>query len=209
MQNPKEVESSLKSPVKTKFKSIQTKSKADRIQICKFLKWQGVFVFSSPRPWPAVVAPDIYLLALAPNLCLPGLAPNLFLSALAPICVYHLGPQFVFAGPGPWFVFGGPGSRFVFTGSGRRLCYWGWVCVCRPCLLNMNLNLHLSFLAGRCQVLRHLVRQLLHTMCISNNRASIHLWWKENLVKHQKVSKYESDCRKNKLKRVRTQVAAK
>ena len=26
-------------------------------------------------------------------------------------------------------------------------------------------------------------------MFISNNRASCHLWWKENLVKHQKVSK--------------------
>ena len=32
-------------------------------------------------------------------------------------------------------------------------------------------------------------------MFISNNRASFHLWWKENLVKHQKVSKYyENDC---------------
>ena len=30
----------------------------------------------------------------------------------------------------------------------------------------------------------------LYTMFISNNRASFHLWWKENLVKHQKVSKY-------------------
>ena len=32
-------------------------------------------------------------------------------------------------------------------------------------------------------------------MFISNNRASFHLWWKENLVKHQRVSKYyENDC---------------
>ena len=31
---------------------------------------------------------------------------------------------------------------------------------------------------------------------ISNNRPSLHLWWKENLVKHRKVSKYcETDCR--------------
>ena len=33
-------------------------------------------------------------------------------------------------------------------------------------------------------------------MFISNNRVSFHLWWKENLSKHQKVSKYyESGCR--------------
>ena len=31
-------------------------------------------------------------------------------------------------------------------------------------------------------------------MCISNSRASFHLWLTENLVKHQKVSKYENDC---------------
>ena len=34
------------------------------------------------------------------------------------------------------------------------------------------------------------MRQLVYTMFISNNRASSHLLWKENLVKHQKVSKY-------------------
>ena len=33
-------------------------------------------------------------------------------------------------------------------------------------------------------------------MFISNNRPSFHLWLNENLVKHQKVSKYyENDCR--------------
>ena len=32
-------------------------------------------------------------------------------------------------------------------------------------------------------------------MFITNNHASFHLWWKENLVKHQKVSKYcDHDC---------------
>ena len=37
--------------------------------------------------------------------------------------------------------------------------------------------------------------QLVHTMFISNNRVSFHLRWKENLVKHQKFSKYyENDC---------------
>ena len=34
------------------------------------------------------------------------------------------------------------------------------------------------------------MRQLVHTMFISNNRASFQLWWKESLVEHQKVSKY-------------------
>ena len=32
--------------------------------------------------------------------------------------------------------------------------------------------------------------QLVYTMFINNNRVSLHLWWKESLVKHQKVSKY-------------------
>ena len=33
-------------------------------------------------------------------------------------------------------------------------------------------------------------------MFISNNRASFHLWWKENFLKHQKVSKYYgSSCK--------------
>ena len=40
------------------------------------------------------------------------------------------------------------------------------------------------------------MRQLFYTMFISNNHPSFHLWWKENLVKHRKVSKYyETDCR--------------
>ena len=40
------------------------------------------------------------------------------------------------------------------------------------------------------------MRQLVYTMYISNNRPRFHLWWNENLIKHQKVSKYyESDCR--------------
>ena len=40
------------------------------------------------------------------------------------------------------------------------------------------------------------MRQLVHTMFISNNRPLFQLWWNENLVKHPKVSKYyETDCR--------------
>ena len=43
---------------------------------------------------------------------------------------------------------------------------------------------------------QQLVRELVDTMIISNNRPSLHFWWKENLVKHQKVSKYyETDCK--------------
>ena len=42
------------------------------------------------------------------------------------------------------------------------------------------------------------MRQLIYTMFISNNRASFHLWRKENLVKQKKVSKYyENDCVEN------------
>ena len=37
------------------------------------------------------------------------------------------------------------------------------------------------------QVVRQLMRQLVYTMFISNNRTSFHLWRKENFLKHQKV----------------------
>ena len=40
------------------------------------------------------------------------------------------------------------------------------------------------------------MKQLVYTMFINNNRPSFHLWWKENLVEHRKVSKYyETGCR--------------
>ena len=39
------------------------------------------------------------------------------------------------------------------------------------------------------------MRQLLYGKFIRNNRASFHLWERENLVKQQKVLKYyENDC---------------
>ena len=42
------------------------------------------------------------------------------------------------------------------------------------------------------------MRQLVYTMFITNNYNSFLLWQKENLVKHQKVSKYyDQDCLKN------------
>ena len=34
----------------------------------------------------------------------------------------------------------------------------------------------------------------MYTMFISNNRTSFHFWLKTTLLKHQKVSKYESGC---------------
>ena len=35
-------------------------------------------------------------------------------------------------------------------------------------------------------------------MSITNNHGSVYMWWKENLVKHQKVSKYYNhDCPQN------------
>ena len=39
-------------------------------------------------------------------------------------------------------------------------------------------------------VVWQLRRQLVYTMFIGNNHTSFHLWWIENLVKHQKVLKY-------------------
>ena len=42
------------------------------------------------------------------------------------------------------------------------------------------------------------MKQPVYTMFITNNRTSFYLWWKENLVEHQKVSKYyENDCLQN------------
>ena len=39
------------------------------------------------------------------------------------------------------------------------------------------------------------MRQVIYAIFISNNRPWFHLWLKENLVKHQKISKYyENDC---------------
>ena len=39
-------------------------------------------------------------------------------------------------------------------------------------------------------VVRKVVRQHIYIMFISNNRTSFHLSWKQNLIKHKKVSKY-------------------
>ena len=61
-------------------------------------------------------------------------------------------------------------------------------------IMKMIVDLHLF--KPNSWVARQVVKQLVYTMLISNNRASFHLWWKENFVKHQKVSKYHgNDCR--------------
>ena len=39
------------------------------------------------------------------------------------------------------------------------------------------------------------MRQLIYSMFITNNHDSFHLWWHQNFVKHQNVSKYYGqDC---------------
>ena len=41
-----------------------------------------------------------------------------------------------------------------------------------------------------------LVRRLVYTMLITNSHLSFHLWWKQNMVKHQKVWEYyDHDCK--------------
>ena len=48
------------------------------------------------------------------------------------------------------------------------------------------------------QAVRKRFRQLVYTVFLGNNRASLHFWGKENLVKQQKVLKhYENDCLQN------------
>ena len=42
-------------------------------------------------------------------------------------------------------------------------------------------------------VVWQLAKQLVYTMFNENNPASFHLWWKGNLVRHKKVSKYYGD----------------
>ena len=50
------------------------------------------------------------------------------------------------------------------------------------------------------------MRQLVYTKFITNNYDSFHLWWRKDLVKHQKVWKYyEQDCRNFKWKSLKKQ----
>ena len=56
-------------------------------------------------------------------------------------------------------------------------------------------NFHFGKKTGQ---VRQLVGQPVYTMFITNNHDSFHMWWKENLGKHWKVSKYyDQDRLKN------------
>ena len=52
--------------------------------------------------------------------------------------------------------------------------------------------------------------QLVYTIFIRNDRVSFHFWAKENLLKHQRVAKYDdNDCLKNLLFGFMSVIAAK
>ena len=87
-------------------------------------------------------------------------------------------PCWVACGGGAWFLFFG-GFLLVLT---KLSFLWA---DCAPGYYSIEFR----------RFLRQLMRQLVYTMFISNNRPSLHLWLKENLVKHRKVWKYyETDC---------------
>ena len=66
----------------------------------------------------------------------------------------------------------------------------GWALVCHSVKFRHfpNISQFPKFLNPR---FSQFVKQLVYTMLISNNLQSFHLWWKENLVKHRKISKYD------------------
>ena len=70
---------------------------------------------------------------------------------------------------------------FHLTGRlGTRLSFFGGLALSSCFLISKG---------PKSYVVRQLLRHVLYTMFLSNNRASFQLWWKESLVKHQKVSK--------------------
>ena len=101
---------------------------------------------------------------------------------------------------------------FIWNSAPRKkfsLYFWGDFCWCwqnfhfgrgtKLWAINLwSLEIFLifpNFLRFIILVVGQLVRQAVHIMFITNNHASIHLWWKENLLNHQKISKYcEHDC---------------
>ena len=62
---------------------------------------------------------------------------------------------------------------------------------------------HFSDISLFPKIVQQLVRKLVNTIFISNNDASFHLRLKENLVKHQKVSKYYENGKMIVVSRVR------
>ena len=98
-------------------------------------------------------------------------------------------------------VFGCSGCTSDFSVCGSSLaagnCFWYLLPICcRVYCGSRDICGRLWFsCALRTEVVRYLVRQLVYTLFISDNYKSFHLWWREDLVKHQKVSKYyETDC---------------
>ena len=111
------------------------------------------------------------------------------------------------------WVFGGVGvsvewcqlcPSFAFSGMGSRLCSSSLGYVGSPfqlAIFNHLQNIYVFYkfftgafiLGGGLSVRQSL--KLSYAIFIINNQASFHLWWKENLVNHQQVSKYyKHDC---------------
>ena len=92
-----------------------------------------------------------------------------------------------------YFMGGLRGVSWAFLGDLRGEAVVG--CVFHGMLWGDMSHCILALRSYVLSLVYQLVMQYLNTMCISNNRPSFHLWWKENLVKHRKVSKYyETDC---------------
>ena len=82
------------------------------------------------------------------------------------------------------------GGILILAGAGVLFCYF---IICKILFFSC-----VGTMTPKSNVVWQLVRQPVDTMFISNNLTSFHLWWKENLVKYQKVSKcYENDCVQN------------
>ena len=82
------------------------------------------------------------------------------------------------------------GGILILAEAGALFCYF---IICKILFFSCE-----GTMTPKSNVVWQLVRQKVDTMFISNNLTSFHLWWKENLVKYQKVSKYyENDCVQN------------
>ena len=90
------------------------------------------------------------------------------------------------------------GGLLLCGGWGSGLCYWvlqvrvglwlfaGWFCIIILCSFYIFLN----FLGFPSLKLFDNWWSSWYIPVITNNHASFHLWWKENLLKHRKVSGY-------------------
>ena len=81
-------------------------------------------------------------------------------------------------------IFANTDKMFTFGGN-ISMMFWGF-----PDISQFPKSISLSRLANRKAI--HIYQ------FIANNNASFHWWWKENLLSHQKVSKYyKCDCLQN------------